>query len=99
MAEQARIYLQKNPLELYADGLYCLREAKNVIDILRSAGIISVATVKLISGPVVITHRLLGRIRVNHHALVEVHQPEHFFIDPTAEPESAVTSNQPNLQD
>ena len=84
MAEQAQGFLNNHPIQLYKDGLFCLRDAQNTIDALRGAGLITVATIKVFYGPFWIIHKTLGRIMVRHHAVVEVYKPGHYFVDPHA---------------
>lgn len=84
MAAEIKSFLEKNPIELYGDGFYCLKDCNNFIDALRGAGLISIATIKVVYGPFWMMHKLFGNVQVRHHASVEVLKPVHLMIDPHA---------------
>ena len=71
-------YLSKHPIKHYKDGFHCLMDCKNIIDALRGAGLITIATIELIPGPLVIAGK-----NMLHHAVVHVYKPIDIKIDPT----------------
>lgn len=70
-------YFKKHPLKHAGDGLECYKDSKNIIDNLRAAGLLTVATIEFIAGPVVV-----GGIVMRHHFVVKIHKPVKTQIDP-----------------
>lgn len=70
-------YFKQHPLKHAGDGLMCATDSMNIINQIRGAGLITVATIEFIAGPVVV-----GGIIMRHHFVVKIHKPAGAQIDP-----------------
>lgn len=77
LRDQIFDYFKNRPLKHAGDGLECYKDSINIINTLRAAGLLTVATIEFIAGPVVV-----GGIIMRHHFVVKIHKPAKTQIDP-----------------